>query len=233
MSKFFKERSNVEYEEYYAKEANYRASLTSLQRWQQHRPNNTWVAVRLEAVRSNIQRMEEAHCQFYYHKGASQWTQCGDRCTSQFFNSMRPKKTSNVVSCLRNEQGELETNPNSLREIATRFYVNLLTEEPMMGDVMYHREKVWQEIQPKVTPSVMEGLVLPLTMLELENALQSLAEEKCRGMDGLTTRFYKKYWDMLKEDLMLAFQYMMDYGEMSNSMSEGLIYLIPKTDGIS
>jgi hypothetical protein len=64
-------------------------------------------------------------------------------------------------------------------EIATRFYVDLLSEDPMSADIMYHRENVWQEIQPKITHGMMEELVLLLTMLELENALQSLAEYKC------------------------------------------------------
>ena len=233
LSTFFKERSNAEYVEYCAKEANYRAAYTSLQRLQQNRPESSWVAERLQEARSKIQHMDEVRSQFYYHNVASKWTQHGDRCTSHFFCSKRPKKASNIVLCLRNEQGELETHPDGLREIATRFYVDLLSEEPMSADVRYHREKVWQEIQPQITHSMTEELVLPLTMLELETALQSLADNKCPGMDGLTTRFYKKYWDLFKADLILAFQYIFDYGEMPDTMSEGLIYLIPKADGIS
>jgi hypothetical protein len=142
LSTFFKERSNTEYVEYYR--ANYRATYTSLQRLQQNRPESSWVVERLQEARSKIQHMDEVRSQFYYHKVASKWTQHGDRCTSQFFSSMRPKKASNtVLYCLRNEQGELETHPDGLREIATRFYVELLSEEPMSTDDRCHREKVW------------------------------------------------------------------------------------------
>ena len=61
------------------------------------------------------------------------------------------------------------------------------------------------------------------------STMYSLSDNSCPGVDGLTPKFYKKYWGILKKDLRDAYQHMFESGEMPMSLSEGLIYLIPKT----
>ena len=76
--------------------------------------------------------MEECRSQFWYHNSTSRWTQIGDRCM--------------ITCCMRNENGEFEMDPNAIWEIATKFYVALLSEEPMVEDIRQNRMKVWTEI---------------------------------------------------------------------------------------
>ena len=233
LSQYFAAISKAEYMEYRDKENKLRALLISLQRLQQARPQCAWVAKHLEEARRQVQHMEDYRSQFHYHNFASRWTQVGDRCTSQFFKVKNPKQKSNITCCMRNENGELETDPNGVREIATKFYVDLLSEEPMSEEIRQKRTMVWAEIQPKVTRAMQESLVVPITELEVHKALHSLSDNSCPGVDGLTPRFYKKYWEILKDDLTAAFQHMFECGEMPMSVSEGLIYLIPKAEGVS
>ena len=68
-----------------------------------------------------------------------------------------------------------------------------------------------------------------ITELELEQALHSLSDNSCPRVEGLTSKFHKKYWGILKKDLRDAYQHMFESGEMPMSLYEGLIYLIPKT----
>ena len=51
------------------------------------------------------------------------------------------------------------------------------------------------------------------------------------GEDGLLPSFFLRHWELLEEGLRLAFQEMMDSGVMPESLSEGLIFLIPKEGG--
>ena len=233
LSEHFKLRAKAEYMENREKEIRMRATLSSLQRLQQARPECTWVAMKLADAHKKVQQMEDNRSQFHYHNAASRWTQFGDRCTGQFFSCKGPRRQSNAICCIRNENGELETDPNALREIATKFYVDLLSEEPISMEIQQQRMRVWGEIPTKVTQEMTDSLLLPITKQEVEHALQSLSNSNCLGLYGFTPSFYKKYWEILKEDLIAAYQNVFDSGEMPNFLSEGLIYLIPKGEGIS
>ena len=63
--------------------------------------------------------------------------------------------------------------------------------------------------------------------------MRSPSDNSCLGVDCLTPKFYKKYWGILKKYLRDAYQHMFESGEMPVSLFEGLIYLIPKTEGVS
>ena len=170
LSQYFAAISKAEYMEYRDKENKLRALLISLQRLQQARPQCAWVTKHLEEARRQVQHMEDYRSQFHYHNFASRWTQVGDRCTSQFFKVKNPKQKSNITCCMRNENGELETDPNGVREISTKFYVDLLLEEPMSEEIRHKRTMVWAEIQPKVTRAMQESLVVPITELEVHKS---------------------------------------------------------------
>ena len=83
-----------------------------------------------------------------------------------------------------------------------------------------------------VTDDMCSHLSAPFTC-ELSEAVRALAWDSCPGVDGLLLAFFVRYWDFLGEGLWLAFQEMMDVGVMPESLSEGLIFLIPKEGGDS
>ena len=72
-----------------------------------------------------------------------------------------------------------------------------------------------------------------LTHEELSEALQALPKTSCPGMDGLTPSFFIKYWDLFKSDLCTSFQQILREGIMPSHFVEGIIYLIPKSEGPS
>ena len=72
-----------------------------------------------------------------------------------------------------------------------------------------------------------------LTYRELSEALQGLPKNCCPGMDDLTPTFFIKYWDLFKANLCTTFQQVLREGNMPSYFTEGLIYLIPKSEGPS
>ena len=65
-------------------------------------------------------------------------------------------------------------------------------------------------------------------MQELWDAIADMNKQSCAGIDGLPIYFYIKHWDLIKDDMLVAMQYIMAEGLMSTTMCGGMIYLIPK-----
>ena len=82
-----------------------------------------------------------------------------------------------------------------------------------------------------MTDEMQSRLLAPFTSHELLDVLRGLVRDSCPREDGLLPTFFLSHWDLLKEGLQLAFQVIMDVGSMPESLTEGLIFLIPKEGG--
>ena len=78
-----------------AKEKQSRTSLLSLQRLHECYPHCTWIAEKLGSAKQELVLLLEKREKFQYHHRATNWTQMGDKCTSEFFQAIRPNH--NVV----------------------------------------------------------------------------------------------------------------------------------------
>ena len=123
--------------------------------------------------------------------------------------------------------------PEELREVATDFYRDLLTTDPLVETQSVCRQQVWEHIQRRVTDPMRASLAQPFSAAELRDALRALPRDSCPGEDGLAPVFFLQYWDMLGEDLCRCMQYIVDHGRMPQSFGAGLIFLIPKGEGVS
>ncbi|KAJ3588687.1 hypothetical protein NHX12_009541 [Muraenolepis orangiensis] len=73
--------------------------------------------------------------------------------------------------------------------------------------------------------SQLEG---PLTIQELQTALQGMQGRRAPGIDGLSVKFYKAYWDVLSHDLLDVFNESLASGSMPVSCRRAVITLLPK-----
>ena len=69
-----------------------------------------------------------------------------------------------------------------------------------------------------------------LTEFECANALKDMKNNKSPGSDGLTTEFYKIFWNDIKLYLVNSLNYAYKEGSMSDMQSQSLITLLPKPD---
>lgn len=68
----------------------------------------------------------------------------------------------------------------------------------------------------------------PITLEELERALQLAPNDKALGLDGLEAQFYKLYKDALLPHLLAVFQEVMEVGLLPHSMRKAIIVLLLK-----
>ena len=92
----------------------------------------------------------------------------GDRVTKEFFNRVSSTSSLVVVKQLAFEDGTLTSYPEEMRNIATRFYMELLSADPTTETVTQCRYEVWKSTQIKVTEHMQKRLALPLTIIELK-----------------------------------------------------------------
>ncbi len=64
-----------------------------------------------------------------------------------------------------------------------------------------------------------------ITIKEIENVIKNLKPGKSPGCDGLTTEFYKKYWDVIKEPFCEMLNETYEHGELPYTMRKAILAL--------
>ena len=67
-----------------------------------------------------------------------------------------------------------------------------------------------------------------ITLAECTKALSMMQNNKSPGSDGLTTEFYRAFWDIISTYVVNSFNYAFNTGNLSISQRQGIISLIPK-----
>lgn len=65
-------------------------------------------------------------------------------------------------------------------------------------------------------------------MAEVEKAMTCLALDKSLGSDGLTSNFYRHFWDHLKDNFFHMLKEISESHILPATMKQGIITLIPK-----
>lgn len=109
------------------------------------------------------------------------------------------------------------------------FYSNIYKTVPQ-PDVS---ESVIDSIKPHI-PSISDQFKSkceqPITRTEITEAIKSLKKGKSPGNDGLTAEFYQHFLTTIEQPLLKALQTCITCDELSSTMKQGLICLIPKPE---
>ena len=81
---------------------------------------------------------------------------------------------------------------------------------------------------PEEMASTCEG---EITLAECTKALSMMQNNKSPSSDGLTTEFYRAFWDIISTYVVNSFNYAFNTGNLSISQRQGIISLIPKKKG--
>ncbi|KAJ9559670.1 hypothetical protein OSB04_004830 [Centaurea solstitialis] len=90
------------------------------------------------------------------------------------------------------------------------------------------RPKLRSEKLKKLSLEEAETLERPLEEVEVWNAIKSSGKNKAPGPDGFSFNFLKKFWDIIKVDLMAALHWFWDSERISLGCNSSFITLIPK-----
>ena len=83
---------------------------------------------------------------------------------------------------------------------------------------------------PQISPEDREDLDRPILMDELHSAIKKGKQRKAPGPDGICHEFYKKFWDIIKHDLLDIINNMYLEGQVAEDQKHGNLVCLPKID---
>ena len=119
------------------------------------------------------------------------------------------------------------TNPKEIAEHVASFYEDLYKSKFKSE----HCEEFLNNIKeyiPTISEQFKTDCEQPISNNEVVEALKHMKTGKSPGIDGLCTEFYSCFWDEIQDLLMKMYRECIDKKEMTTTMKQGLISLIPK-----
>jgi hypothetical protein len=83
-------------------------------------------------------------------------------------------------------------------------------------------------ITPKVTPQMNQNLIAPVSIEEVQLALNQMAPLKAHGPDGFPAFFFQQNWDVLHQEVCDVVKFFFDTGNLDSHVNSTMIALIPK-----
>jgi hypothetical protein len=152
------------------------------------------------------------------------WLWEGDACTRFFHTHASHRRRKNFIGHLLVD-GQRVTNHVDKAEAVDSFFEDLLgtlADRPFSLDLDYLG-----------IPSIdLSGIDGDFTVDEVRDAIKGMPLDKCPGPDGFSTRFFVVCWDIIKVDVMAAFNSLSRLdGRGFGAVNSALITLLPKRPG--
>lgn len=109
--------------------------------------------------------------------------------------------------------------------IVQDYFENLFTSE--VGDL---DPSVLLDVRRSVTPNMNIGLLAPFSHDEIKKALFQIGDSKAPGPDGMHAVFYKRFWELLGDDLVKEVLAAVNSAEIPEGWNDTTIVLIPKVN---
>ena len=184
----------------------------------------------LQQVKSNLKEKQHARGLYFYQRNTASWSQKQDRVNRAFFDQFKQKYKTLSIKSLKRLDGSYTTDDSEMRDIATTYYHQLLSAKSFLEEDINKRQLVLETIQQKVTHVMASQLLQPFTDTEVWTTAKSLGKYVCPRKDAIGMVFYLHYWDLLGLTLTRAINLIFSTGNMHDEWTEGIIYMIPKSD---
>lgn len=161
-------------------------------------------------------------------RSRAKWLELGEKNSSYFFALEKRNQKRNNISALKIDDNII-TNHLDISKYVGSFYSNIYRSNSNINDCDKFIESV-KNFTPIISEHFKTNCERPITKLEISEAIQSMKKGKSPCNDGLSVEFYLIFWDIIVDPLLELFKECLDRKEMSISMKQGVITLIPKPD---
>jgi hypothetical protein len=137
--------------------------------------------------------------------------------------SARRKK--NLVKGLVDDQGVKHEDLGEMEAMVRDFFTNLFTSEVQEVD-----QRVLDDVNCRVTVDMNFLLTSPFSREEVKDAMFSIGDLKAPGPDGLHAIFFKRFWNMLGDELIDEVLHAINNAVIPEGWKDTTIVMIPKVE---
>jgi hypothetical protein len=184
----------------------------------------------LKAQETNLsQQLEVRRKQeeiLWKQKSRVQWLKEGERNTKFFHRTVIQRRHSNKITHLISDNGDLIYSHRDMEKTLIGHFQNLLTEP--RADRHEAIAKVTRHVPSLVTPEQNASLLRPITIEEVDQALQETPKDKAPGPDGFTSDFFHHCWPLIRTEVWEIIEDSRATGQILQALNATFITLIPK-----
>jgi hypothetical protein len=162
-------------------------------------------------------------------KPCIQWLKEGERNTKFFHRTIIHRRHSNNITRLISADGETIHSHEDMETTLIDYYQDLLTE-PLL-DRYEAITKVTQHVPSLVTQEENSALLHPITIEEVDHALQDTPKCKALGPDGFTSDFFHHCWSMIRVEVWEILEDSRATGQVLQALNATFLTLVPKEIG--
>ena len=180
-------------------------------------------------MRNNLVHLKSTEKMFFSQKLKCDYFKDCDRGTSFFHAIIGQKQCQRFIASIVSSNGVATTSESEVGAEFVKFYQNLLgvSKETTSLDMDVIR------CGPCLASSAHDGLLAPFSGDDIKVALFSIGNDKAPGPDGYSAFFFKRAWDIVGSDFVLAVQNFFSSGKMLKQINHSIIALIPKSANAS
>lgn len=185
----------------------------------------------IERIKREIRRTEEFMLNEHevdtlgaIFRSKSQFYALGEKPSAYFFGLEKSRARAKSINKLQNDYGEIIYNTHQITRELKKYYEKLYTSQP------HNSFSELNNTQQRLNEDMKAAMDLPFTLVEVSQALKLMPNNKCPGIDGLTTEFYKMFWPKIKEKYFRALEYAIEKKQLHQTAVIGVISLLPKKD---
>jgi hypothetical protein len=159
------------------------------------------------------------------------WIDEGEKNTKYFLRLEKQRASVNTITTIQTNT-EISDNYKVILGKIQEFYSNLYKKTPNAPSGSIHNDFLANEEFPSLSDEEQTICDKDISVDELTEAVKKLNDNSAPGSDGITTAFYKHFWDKLKNPLLDSLKVSLEKGHLSYSQRKGIITLIHKGKGL-
>ena len=156
------------------------------------------------------------------------WIEKGEKNNAYFLGLEKSRQTKKTILKLKDEKGNIVTNQEQIIRLERSFYEKLYSEDNNNSFDKSFEYVSNTKLQHKLSEEESNSCDGYVTLEEITEAINNLKSNKSPGLDGLSTNFYKYFWDILGPILVNVLNKSYDYQKLPFSQRQSILNLIYK-----
>ena len=154
-----------------------------------------------------------------------QFLEEGERSTKFFYNLEKKRQADRTITKITRDDATTTTDTYEMIAETHKFYKELYSADELSDDAA---ATIFDIDTTKLTDTERDQCEGQVTLDETTYAVKHMTNNKSPGIDGLTTNFYKYFWDILGPHLTTVFNQAFQRGQLTLTQRRGIISLLYK-----